>query len=91
MQDLLPIAIIQALSCATCLPAAGSWDSGTKDGGKIIEGTASVVKSGGKGSVRRKGGKATVGMGASDGGTMSRLMVGTIPSVVHKVYEGLRY
>jgi hypothetical protein len=91
IQDLLPIAIIQALSCATCLPAAGSWDSGTKDGGKIIEGTASVVKSGGKGSVRRKGGKATAGTGGSDGGIMSRVMVSSLPSGVQEVYEELRY
>jgi hypothetical protein len=80
IQDLLPVAIIQALSCATCIPAAGSWDSGTKDGGKIIEGTASVVKSGGKSSMRKKGSKAAASMGGSDGGILSRIMVSTFSS-----------
>ena len=73
--DLIPIAIATALFCAACLPSAGNWNSGTKDGGKIIEGTAAIKT--GKGSVRKKGTKVTsVGDRDGVGGRMqSRVMV----------------
>ncbi len=62
------MAVLQAVFCAACLPSTGTWDSGTKDAGKIIEGTASVGKGGGKGSVRRKGGRATTSSGGGGDG-----------------------
>ena len=76
IQDLLPTAIVQAGFCATCLPSAGTWNSGTKDGGKIIEGTAAVTSKSGKGSVRRKGGKMS-SVGTGDGFWGSKIVVCT--------------
>ena len=73
IQDLAPIAIAQAVFCVTCLPSAGTWNSGTKDAGKIIEGTAGVSK-GGKGSMRKKGGKVP-STGSSDGLWGNKIMV----------------
>ena len=74
MQDLIPIATIQAVCCAICLPSAGTWNSGTKDAGKIIEGTAAVTPKGGKGSMRKKGAKVPF-VAAGDGVWGSKIMV----------------
>lgn len=83
IQDLIPIAIIQAGCCATCLPSAGTWNSGTRDGGKIIEGTAAVTSKSGKGSMRRKGGKMS-SVGGGDGLWGSKIVVGASRAVVSR-------
>ncbi|RMZ79338.1 hypothetical protein DV737_g3436, partial [Chaetothyriales sp. CBS 132003] len=54
--DLIPISITTSLFCALCLPSAGTWNSGAKDAGKIIEGSATAKT--GKGSGRKRVGKA---------------------------------
>lgn len=76
IRDLLPVAVVQAGFCATCLPSAGTWNSGTKDGGKIIEGTAAATSKSGKGSVRKKGGKMS-SVGSGDGLCGSKIVVRT--------------
>ncbi|RMZ89051.1 hypothetical protein DV736_g3724, partial [Chaetothyriales sp. CBS 134916] len=64
--DLIPISITTSLFCALCIPSAGTWNSGAKDAGKIIEGSAAAKT--GKGSGRKKGGKAAAtGVGDKDG------------------------
>ncbi len=73
--DLIPLGLVSAFFCALCLPSAGTWNSGTKDAGKIIEGTA-VGKSA-KGSMRKKGVKVilTGDKDGSGGSFQSRIMV----------------
>ena len=79
--DLIPLATAQAAFCVLCLPAAGTWNNGTKDGGRgIVEGTASAthtpIKSG-KGSLgRRKGAKTAAHLSdPTVGGFSARIMV----------------
>ncbi|RMD39987.1 hypothetical protein DV735_g5146, partial [Chaetothyriales sp. CBS 134920] len=54
--DLIPISITTSLFCALCLPSAGTWNSGAKDAGRIIEGSATAKT--GKANGRKKVGKA---------------------------------
>lgn len=81
--DLIPVATAQAAFCVLCLPAAGTWNNGTKDGGKgIVEGTASAthtpVKSGKASLGRRKGAKTAAHLNdPSTGGFSARIMVRT--------------
>ncbi len=82
IQDLLPVAVLQVGFCATCLPSAGTWNSGTKDGGKIIEGTATVASKSGKGTVRKKSGKLS-SAGSGDGLWGSQIMVCTTQVAAH--------
>lgn len=70
LADLMPVAILECLFAAICLPAAGSWVSGTS-GGPIVEGTAAKsarstkgAGGAGSGSLRKKFG-TNVGSGGS--------------------------
>ena len=92
--DLIPLATAQATFCVLCLPAAGTWNNGTKDGGRgIVEGTASAthtsIKSG-KGSLgRRKGAKTAAHLNdPSVGGFSARIMVRTLPSSLPTIPVG---
>ena len=73
--DLVPVGLASALFCTFCLPSAGNWNSGTRDAGKIIEGTAAGKS--GKGSMRKKGVKVTPSgdRDGSGGSWQSRIMV----------------
>ena len=79
--DLIPLATAQAAFCVLCLPAAGTWNNGTKDAGRgIVEGTASATNTpikGGKGSIgRRKGAKTAAHLhDPTVGGFSARIMV----------------
>jgi hypothetical protein len=79
--DILPLATLQSLFCVLCLPPAGSWNSGTKDGGRIIEGTSEVKTSAstvGRGASlgRKKGAKVAAGLSdPTVGGFGARIMV----------------
>jgi hypothetical protein len=73
--DLIFLTISTSLFSVFGLPSAGSWDSGTKDAGKIIEGTAASKI--GRGSIRKKGAKTVpaTDRDGSGGSLQSRLMV----------------
>jgi GPI ethanolamine phosphate transferase 2/3 subunit F len=79
--DLIPLATAQAAFCILCLPAAGTWNNGTKDAGRgIVEGTASAtntpVKSGKASIGRKKGTKAAAHLNdPTIGGYGARIMV----------------
>ncbi|RMZ77033.1 hypothetical protein DV738_g4634, partial [Chaetothyriales sp. CBS 135597] len=62
--DLIPISITTSLFCALCLPSAGTWNSGPKDAGRIIEGSATAKT--GRASGRKKAGKAAVATSTGD-------------------------
>ncbi|KIV84047.1 hypothetical protein PV11_06022 [Exophiala sideris] len=64
LTDLLVIGFLQAVFCTVCLPSAGYWVSGTA-GGKIVEGTASTMKS-------SKGGTRSVSSAAGAGGGLRK-------------------
>ena len=80
LYDLIPLGLTSAVFCVLCLPSAGNWNSGTRDGGKFIEGTAAGKI--GKGSMRKKGAKVmpTGDKDGSGGSLQSRVMVTYNPS-----------
>lgn len=62
IQDVVPLAILQSLFCAVCLPVAGSWSSGSggdvSRAGKTTEANSTPTKktgsSSGTGSMRKR-------------------------------------
>lgn len=59
LKDLVPVALLQCLFSALCLPSAGRWNSGTRDG-ELIQGTATKTSKASLTSPKKKTGVPAV-------------------------------